>query len=275
MTDPARSTPLRYGGAALAVILATAVRLALNPTLGDRQSFITLYLAVILTAGYGGLGPSILALGLGAISGAYFLLAPPGPPDSPWVTDLLGFVLFLAVSTAIVAFGESGRSARRRLEAEIAERRRAEERLGDSERRFARFMRQLPGLAWIKDAQGRYVYANDAAERAFRTPRADLYGRTDEEIFPPETATQFREHDRRALESGAGVQVVETLEHVDGVLNHSLVSKFPMPGPEGEAALVGEMAIDITDRLRTEEALRQGEGRFRSLMEQAPFSIQV
>jgi hypothetical protein len=29
-------------------------------------------------------------------------------------------------------------------------------------------MRHLPGLAWIKDLQGRYVYANDAAEKAFR-----------------------------------------------------------------------------------------------------------
>ena len=46
-------------------------------------------------------------------------------------------------------------------------------------------MQHLPGLAWIKDLQGRYVYANDAAVRAFRTPRGELYGRTDEEVFPP------------------------------------------------------------------------------------------
>ena len=158
---------------------------------------------------------------------------------------------------------------------DISERKRVEERLRESERRFARFMQHLPGLAWIKDVQGRYVYANDAAERAFRTPRADLYGKTDDEIFPPETAAQFREHDRRALAGGAGVQVVETLEHEDGVLHHSLVSKFPMPGPDGEVALVGGIAIDITDRMRAEEALRESEGRFRGLMEQAPFSIQV
>ncbi len=148
---------------------------------------------------------------------------------------------------------------------DITERVRAEVALRESEARFARFMQQLPGLAWIKDAQGRYLYANDAAERAFQTPRSRLYGRTDEEIFPTETAARFREHDERALESPTGLQVVETLEHADGVLHHSLVSKFPIPDPVSGATWVGGMAIDITDRLRAEEALRESEERFRYL----------
>ena len=146
-------------------------------------------------------------------------------------------------------------------------RRRAEEALRASEQRFAGFMQHLPGLAWIKDLQGRYVYANDAAERAFRTARADLYGKTDEEIFPPETAAQFRENDRRALAGGSGVQMVETLEHEDGILHHSVVSKFPIPGPDGKAALVGGMAIDVTDLKRAKQVLEESEQRFRQLAE--------
>jgi PAS domain S-box-containing protein len=67
------------------------------------------------------------------------------------------------------------------------ERRLAQEntRLRESEGRFARFMHHLPGLAWAKDVQGRYVYANAAAERAFGRPAAELYGKTDAEVFPP------------------------------------------------------------------------------------------
>src|SRR3954462_7408283 len=129
MTHIARTTLGRYGMAALAVSLATAARWVAHPTLGNRQPFFTLVLAVIFMAWYGGLGPSLLALGLGAISGAYFLLAPPGPPATLWVADLLGLDLYLAVGSAIVVFGEAGPAARRRLEAEVADRRRAEEAL--------------------------------------------------------------------------------------------------------------------------------------------------
>ena len=144
---------------------------------------------------------------------------------------------------------------------DIDDRRRADETLRASEERFARFMQHLPGLAWIKDSQGRYVYANDDAVRAFGVPREVLYGRTDEEVFPPETAAAFRYHDRRALEAGAGIRVIETLEHPDGTVHHSLVSKFPIPSPEGENVLVGGMAIDITDRLEMEEALKEADRR--------------
>ena len=158
---------------------------------------------------------------------------------------------------------------------DVTERKRAEDALRASEQRFARFMQHLPGLAWIKDSQGRYVYANDAAEKAFCTPRADLYGKTDAEVFPPEIAARFSQNDQQAVASGSGVQVVETLEHEDGTLHYSLVTKFPIQRPDGEVAYVGGMAIDITDRKRAEEKVRHSEERFRSLMEQAPFSIQV
>ena len=157
---------------------------------------------------------------------------------------------------------------------DISERTRVEQELRESEQRFARFMQYLPGLAWIKDVQGRYVYANDAAERAFGTARAELYGKTDAQVFPPDTAAQFQRHDQQAMSSESGVQVVEVLKQKDEV-RHSLVSKFPILGPDGQVALVGGMAIDITDQRRVEQSLRHSEERFRSLMDQAPFSIQV
>jgi len=143
---------------------------------------------------------------------------------------------------------------------DITARKQAEEALQQSEQRFARFMQHLPGLAWIKDLQGRYVFANDSAARVFRTPRAELCGKTDDEIFPPETAAQFKENDRRALESGAGLSLIETLEH-DGVLRSSLVNKFTMMGSDSQTVLIGGIAIDITDRLQAEEALKEADRR--------------
>ena len=140
---------------------------------------------------------------------------------------------------------------------DITERKEAEQALHESERRFSRFMQHLPGLAWIKDMEGRYVYANESAERSFGVSGPDLYGRTDEEIFPTWTAAQFREHDRKAIESMTGIQILESMLEPDGVLHHSIVSKFPIIGSDGKPTLIGGMAIDVTDQKQAEEALRR------------------
>jgi len=160
-----------------------------------------------------------------------------------------------------------------RQTADLLEGIQAEAALRESEERFARFMQHLPGLAWIKDLEGRYVYANDAAALVFQIPCERLYGNTDDQIFPPEVAAQFKKNDQRVLASGTGVQVIETLTHKDGVLHHSLVSKFPILGLDGQPILIGGMAIDITEHKRLEDALRDREERYELILAGAEAAI--
>ncbi len=156
---------------------------------------------------------------------------------------------------------------------DITHRKRAEEALRESEERFAAFMRHLPGAAWMKDLHGRYVYANPEAARIFGKPLETLLGRTDEEIFPPETARQFRENDLRALQSDAGVQCIETLRQADGVVHRSIVSKFIVPGADRRPGCVGGAAFDVTDWIAAEDALRQSEERYRQLIQNLPSAV--
>lgn len=211
-----------------------------------RQSAGTRTTPIIFVTGFDAAHPSAEeAYALGAVD---YLVKPLVPAILR--AKVAGFVELFLKTEQIKRQSEQLREMERKL---------AEEALRQSEERFAGFMQHLPGLAWIKDVTGRYVYANEAATITFCRSREELYGKTDDEIFPPETATAFRQHDRDALECGKGIQIVETLRHQDGSIHHSLVSKFPIPGSDGRPALVGGMAIDITDRLRAEEALRESD----------------
>jgi PAS domain S-box-containing protein len=140
---------------------------------------------------------------------------------------------------------------------DVSERKRTEGALRKSEQRFTQFMRHLPALAWVKDSDGRYVFVNDAAERVFGKRRAELYGKTDQELFPPETADQFAKNDQQALASESGLQTIETLAHDDAIVHHSIVSKFPVPGQDGKEIMIGGVAFDITERKQAEEAQRE------------------
>ncbi|HEV8612462.1 MAG TPA: PAS domain S-box protein [Gemmatimonadales bacterium] len=146
-------------------------------------------------------------------------------------------------------------------EAAEAARRDADARLHESEERFARFAQHLPGLAWIKDLEGRYVYINEAGAEAFDRPRHEVYGLTDLDLFPSEIAEEFRANDRRAILEQRGIEAVEQMSFPDGEMHYSIVSKFPIFDPLGAIRLVGGIAIDISDRVRAEEALRQADRR--------------
>ncbi|HWB20386.1 MAG TPA: PAS domain S-box protein, partial [Phycisphaerales bacterium] len=163
------------------------------------------------------------------------------------------------------------RSARRFSMFE-AEQRSTQTELRGTELRFAKFMRNLPGLAWIKDSKGRYVFVNDAAEKAFGRTRNDLYNRGDEDLFPVETAERFRQNDRHAMESGSGVQVVETMFQNDRT-HYSLVNKFPIHDAEGNVSFIGGIAIDITDRVEAERDVQEMAQKYHHLVERLPAAV--
>src|SRR5262252_4867927 len=68
-----RSRPVTYGIAVLATLVATLLRLALTPLIGDYAiPFITFFPAVLFSAWYGGFGAGAVTILLSTVAAAYF-----------------------------------------------------------------------------------------------------------------------------------------------------------------------------------------------------------
>lgn len=139
---------------------------------------------------------------------------------------------------------------------DITGRKQVEAALRESEERFKTFMNNSPVMAFIKDAQGHYVYINEPFEREFNVKLSDLQGKTDNDWLPLEVAKQVRENDLVVLATGKTLEMVETVPTPDGCLHYWLTLKFPINDAAGQE-LVGGVAIDITDRKQAEAALQQ------------------
>ena len=119
----ATETVRRYGAAILAAIAALFFYKLLAPALGGQNPYHTAWAAVVFSAWYCGVGPSILAILLELVGVWYWFLPPAGSfqlaNSRPDIYGMLGFVAF---SGFIVALGEANRRS-------LAKSRLAEEQL--------------------------------------------------------------------------------------------------------------------------------------------------
>jgi PAS domain S-box-containing protein len=173
-------------------------------------------------------------------------------------------------------------NARRLLE-EAAARRAAEEhaRLVQEQRERLHVTLASIGDAVIStDAQGRVDFLNPVAERLVGWTTTEAASRTLSDVF-----RIVNEDTRQVVENPALRALQEGV--VVGLANHTVligkdgrerpIDDSAAPIRDAEGKVVGSVLVfrDISDKKRAQEALRESEGRFRSLMEQAPFSIQV
>jgi len=144
---------------------------------------------------------------------------------------------------------------------DLSELRKVEGALRESEERFSAFMDNSPGIAWIKDEQGRYLYLNKAHEARFGVKLEDCRGKTDFDLWPPEVARVFRDNDLAVLCDGKPRQVIEEARDRDGTKSYWFNSKFLIYDVAGHRYAAGH-GVDITERKRAEEIMKRDKDIF-------------
>ena len=157
---------------------------------------------------------------------------------------------------------------------DITERKRMEEALRSSRELFNLFAVHLPGLVYIKDHQGRYLFLNDKCSQFFGFPVEEVVGKRSQDIFDPSRATLYIETDKQVLETGRPVTLTEEISGPDGRTRIMSNYKFLIERT-GQPPLIAGFYLDTTDRVRAEEALRKSEEKMRSIFRAAPIGISL
>ncbi len=159
------------------------------------------------------------------------------------------------------------------LEREVAERKRFEQTLRDTEALYHSLVESLPLNIFRKDLQGRLQFANRRFCETVGRPLGALYGKTDFDMFPRELAEKYRRDDIRVAETGEVLEVIERHRRPDGHLIYVQVLKAPLSDADGRTVGVQGMFWDVTARKEAEAALEQERYLLHALMDHLPHNI--
>jgi len=160
---------------------------------------------------------------------------------------------------------------------DITERKQADAALYESQRITEGILNSMPVRVFWKDKNLRYLGCNAAFARdaGFAEPQ-DLIGKDDFQMGWRDQAELYRARDREVIESGCPEFLIEEPQTTPtGETLALLTSKIPLRDAHGEIEGVLGTYMDITERKRSEERLREEEVKFRGLVEQEIAGIYI
>ena len=156
----------------------------------------------------------------------------------------------------------------------ISERLESQRALVARERRFHAFMDNHPAVAFMKDTQGRYVYANQTMSRQLGRPAEELLGTRLSDWIPSEMAQRLAANDRKVIETGKALSFEEETRFAGDLDRTWLTYRFPFHDESGDV-FVGGITIDVTQRKRDEQALLEAKLFAESVADRATAQIYI
>lgn len=143
---------------------------------------------------------------------------------------------------------------------DITARRQAEEALREQHAILQTILDSTTDFIFMKDCQGRYMVINAAATEALGKSTAEILGRDDYAIFPPDVAAEIMQRDRALIAAKSATSFDETIP-LAGRMRHLSTAKSACCDASGNIIGMVGISRDVTDRRAMEEALIDADRR--------------
>ena len=275
MHDQRRTQLIAYGVAVFATGLLLVIRLALVPWLGYHAELMTFFLAVIISAYLGGVGPGLLATALGVATGRYFFMEPRYSLAIHELGRAYAMGLFVLVSAVISGLMESLHRSRRRTEEE--ERSRAQQAVREAEQRFEHVAENMREIFWVTDlGNSRVMYVSPGYDQIWGRSAQSLYDQPrswTESIHPDDRpgVVENLERRRRGVFNDLEFRIIRP----DGSTRWIRNRAFPIRDAGGNPSRIAGLAEDITQLKLAEEELQRTTQLFQAVVDGTQDAVYV
>ncbi len=155
-----------------------------------------------------------------------------------------------------------------RLQEEVDARAAAEKRVQESKTTIEALLNATTDAAFLLDRDGRYLALNDACAQRHAMPREDLLGLCAFDLLPEDAARRRRGWVAEVIATGKPIRFQDTRAGLK--LDNSM---FPVFGSDGSVETVAIFSRDVTEQVRSQEALEESQTLLRHALEGANMGL--
>jgi two-component system NtrC family sensor kinase len=197
-------------------------------------------------------------------------VAVPTPPDLSQSADTstLAYLGILCVTFLVLGFASITSLVDRRLS--------EQQLMLESERKMLRaLIDNIPDLMYVKDTESRFVLANPEVARGIGVSSAEeLIGKTEFDFLPAVAVNPSYEMEQQIMRSGQGVFNHEAvLRDCQGNKTPVLTTTVPLRDSSGRITGIAGVGRNISERKKSEQALRAAERKYRGMFDEALFGM--
>lgn len=128
----------------------------------------------------------------------------------------------------------------------------------------------VPNIIYVKNSKGRFLLVNQAMANSLGMQPAELVGALHKDVHPDKEQVRAMDRDDLiVIETGLPkTSMEEPYRHVDGTTHWLQSTRLPFTPADATEQAVLTLAVDITNKRKSDAALKESEERFRAIFNQ-------